>query len=118
MNNSCISKTVSAILEKNIVDEWYLYFIFLLVAFVGSFLGSLVKGFGREKAKFLAIESSLNIITNQVEATTSVAEEIKNDLELQNWRKKERETLKREKLEEYILCLYIAKAAFHSEMTK
>lgn len=55
----------------------------------------------QEKAKYEAIEESLDTIKKQVQVTTEASERIKHSLEINNWREKEVETLKRSKLEEY-----------------
>ena len=62
----------------------------------------------QEKAKYTAIEESLDIIKKQVKATTETSEKIKTALNHDNWRKKELEMLKRQKLEDYYFLILSA----------
>ena len=63
-----------------------------------------------EKAKYTAIEESLDTIKKQIKVTTETSEGIKQTLAHDNWRKKELETLKRNKLEDY--CHLILKIKY------
>jgi tRNA/tmRNA/rRNA uracil-C5-methylase (TrmA/RlmC/RlmD family) len=104
------------ILNETIIYNGYFYLIVLLISTVSSYLVSLLKGSGKEKGKYLAIESSLNTIEKQVALTTKTSESIKTIIEHDSWRKKELEVLKREKLEEYFLHISSLNNALNSEM--
>lgn len=70
----------------------------------------------QEKAKYQAIEESLETIEKQVKATTLTSENIKTSLDHGNWRKKELEILKREKLELYYTHIYNIYSILHGQM--
>jgi len=104
------------ILNETIIYNWDFYLIVLLISIVSSYIVSLLKGSGKEKGKYLAIESSLKTIEKQVALTTKTSESIKTTIEHDSWRKKELEVLKREKLEEYFLHISSLNNALNSEM--
>ncbi|CED59947.1 DNA methyltransferase [Moritella viscosa] len=116
MKDEQIKIIVESILNETILDDWYFYLLLFLVSLLGAVFGSFIKSFGAEKGKYKAIESSLDIIKKQVSETTKTTEKIKKDIELNVWREKDREMLKREKLEEYFSFVVISQEAFHAEM--
>ncbi|UCM44572.1 hypothetical protein [Aeromonas dhakensis] len=116
MKDEQIKTIVKSILNETILDDWYFYLLFFLVSLLGAVFGSFIKSFGAERGKYKAIESSLDTIKQQVSVTTKITEQIKKDIELNVWREKDREMLKREKLEEYFSFVLISKEAFHAEM--
>ncbi|NTS77349.1 hypothetical protein HR060_10780 [Catenovulum sp. SM1970] len=116
MKNEQVKLIVESILNETILDDWYFYALIFSVSLVGAVFGSFIKSFGAEKGKYKAIESSLDVIIDQVSRTTETTEEIKNDFELNYWKKKERATLKREKLEEYYLLVLVSQESIHCEV--
>lgn len=101
MSDLQVKQVISALLDATFLDDWFFYVILFSVSLLGGLAGAYLKSYGSEKAKYDAIESSLDTIKKQVKATTETSERIKHSLEINNWRKKELETLKRSKLEEY-----------------
>jgi hypothetical protein len=116
MKDEQIKTIVESILNETILDDWYFYLLLFGVSLLGTVFGSFIKSFGAEKGKYKAIESSLDTIKKQVSETTKTTEKIKKDIELNVWREKNREMLKREKLEEYFSFVLISKDNFHAEM--
>lgn len=116
MKDDQIKQIVEAILSQTTVDDWYFYFLIFSVILIGAYLGAFIRSFGNEKGKYKAIESSLDIIKKQVSATTETAEKIKNGIELNVWREKDREMLKRQKLEEYLFLILNSTDIYHSMM--
>ena len=116
MKEEYINKIVQALLNETILDEWYFYLLLFAVSLLGASFGSFIKSFWSEKAKYSAIESSLDTIKKQVSETTKTTEKIKQDIELNIWRKKDREMLKREKVEEYFSLILLSTETFHAEM--
>jgi hypothetical protein len=72
-----------------------------LISALSAAIGSFSTTYISEKAKFSAIESSLEVIINQTSATESV----KTKFDHGNWRNKELELLKRKKIDEYYSAL-------------
>lgn len=116
MKDEQIKIIVESILNETILDNWNFYMLFFLVSLLGTVVGSFIKSFGAEKGKYEAIKSSLDTIKQQVSETTKVTEGIKKDIELNAWREKDREILKREKLEQYFSFVLISRDALHAEM--
>jgi len=116
MNSTDIKNLAEIILDQTFVDDWYFYLIFFALAILGSFLGSYIRGYGAEKAKYSAIESSLSTIEKKVALTTEISEKIRSDIEIQVWKTKERQAIKREKLEDYMTTIYLVKDNTHLAM--
>jgi hypothetical protein len=116
MNNDLVKQIALEVMNETFITNWYFYLLILLVATVGVFFGSFLKGFGKEKSKYLAIESSLKTIAKQVKLTTETSEQIKTAIEHNIWRKKELEILKREKLEQYFLHISLLNNSLNNEM--
>ena len=60
-----------------------------------------------------AISEKMNTVVKQLEITTTTAEQIKNEIEHNHWRKKEIELIRREKLEEYMRNMFLAGEAMN-----
>lgn len=116
MGSLNVEDLAQSILDKTFIDDWYFYLILFCLSLLGAFFGAFLRGYGKEKAKYSAIESSLETIRKQVSETTKVSEEIKRDIELQVWRAKERQALRREKLEAYITTIYLVRDNNHLKM--
>jgi len=116
MNSTDIKKLAEMILDQTFIDDWYFYLIFFSVAILGSFLGAYIRGYGSERAKYSAIESSLSTIEKKVTLTTEISEKIRSDIELQAWKAKEKQAITREKLEDYMTTIYLVKDNTHLEM--
>jgi hypothetical protein len=123
MTDAQIKLIIDSILNGAIIYNWKLYLVIFLVSLVSAAITALVKGYfyerakfkaindslstveshvlTQEKAKYQAIEDSLETIQKQIKVTTETSEKIKTALDHDNWRKKELETLKRNKIEEY-----------------
>ena len=102
----------------SIVHNWYFYLLFFLVSVAGAYIASLIKGFSNERGKYLAIESSLKTIAREVEITTKTSEFVKTRIEHDFWRKREQESIKREKLEGYYLCISSLSKSLNLEIMK
>lgn len=82
-------------------NNYKLSAIIALISALSVAIGSFATTYISEKAKFSAIESSLEVIINQTNAT----EGVKTKLDHNNWRSKELELLKRKKIDEYYSAL-------------
>jgi hypothetical protein len=116
MDKELIKQIALEVMNVTIIQNWYFYCLLLLISIVSAFGVSLIKSFGKEKSKYLAIESSLKTIVKQVELTTEISEKIKTGIEHNVWRKKELETLKREKLEQYFIHISLINNSLNNEM--
>ena len=116
MDKELIKQIALEVMNVTIIQNWYFYCLLLLISIVSAFGVSLIKNFGKEKSKYLAIESSLETIVKQVKLTTETSEQIKTGIEHNVWRKKELETLKREKLEQYFIHISLVNNSLNNEM--
>lgn len=101
MTQTQVQKIISALQNESLLDNWQAYGIIFAVSLIGAWLGAFIKSYSSEKGKYSAIEDSLETIQKQIKVTTETSEKIKTALDHDNWRKKELETLKRNKIEEY-----------------
>ncbi len=116
MTDVQVQQVVKSLLDATFLDDWYFYVILFSVSLLGGLIGAYIKSYGSEKAKYAAIESSLNTIKKQVQATTETSENIKIALDHDNWRKKELELNKRNKIEEYYTLVLIIHETLQDEM--
>lgn len=116
MTDEQIQKIIDALLNATFLDDWYFYVILFSVSLLGGLVGAYLKSYGAEKAKYTAIESSLETIEKQIKLTTKTSETIKTTLDHENWRKKELEVLKRQKIEEYFSLVLIIHESLQDEM--
>lgn len=73
-------------------------------------------GFGQELGKVDATTHKLDEIKAQIAQTVEITESIKTDIGHVAWREKELELLKREKLEDYLICYYTEKENLNHKM--
>jgi hypothetical protein len=79
-----------------------------LISAIGAGTGAFTTSFLTEKARLSAIESSLEVIQKQ----TKMTEEVKTNLDYDNWKNKDLDVTKRQKLEEY----YSALSSFQNKL--
>jgi hypothetical protein len=79
-----------------------------LISAIGAGIWAFTTSFLTEKARLSAIESSLEIIQKQ----TKVIEEVKTNLDYDNWKNKDLDVTKRKNLEEY----YSALSSFQNKL--
>ncbi|PML56381.1 hypothetical protein [Vibrio lentus] len=116
MNEDTVNKLAQALLDQTVWSELEYYVVVILLALILASLVAFFKTLYSEKAKFSAIESSLNTIKVQTELTASVTEKIRTDLEFQSWNKKEISQIRRSKLEQYMLLVMGLTDSFHKEV--
>jgi hypothetical protein len=116
MKEEHIDKIIEALMNATFLDDWYFYVLLFSVSLIGAWLGSYIKSSVAEKAKYKAIEANLEIIKKQVSETTKTSEQIKTAIEHGNWRKKELEILKRQKLEQYYAHVALISESLGNEM--
>jgi hypothetical protein len=103
--NESIVKIAHDIASQNEID-WLFYFILFGIVGLGSFIGSFLNEYAKNRGQQLATKADLDEIHNQLKRSTEITEQVKSDIEHGIWRAKELEMLKREKLEEYLVNYY------------
>jgi len=116
MKEESVNKMAATLLSQpSWSDIEYYVVVILLVLILGSTL-AFFKTLYSEKAKFVAMKSSLDAIREQTELTANVTEKIRDDIEYKSWNKKEMLQLRRVKLEEYFLLISALNNALNNEM--
>jgi len=72
-------------------------------------VSSYTKSFGEEAGKIDATTKKIDELQIQLAQSVAITESIKKDIEQGAWRERELELLKREKLEDYLMCFYTEK---------
>jgi len=90
--------------------------LIILLSFIGSYVGNFVNSYAKKRGENLATKADIDEIKSQLASTTKITEKIKNDIEHQVWRKQQIETIKRNKLEEYLQYVYIAQESLSKDM--
>ena len=73
---------------------------------MGLYVRHLLKGYGNKVGEIKAQTDNLDEIKRQLGETTRVAEEIKSDFGLKDWRERERLTLYRDRMERLLSAVY------------
>ncbi|MDY0117387.1 MAG: hypothetical protein RBR59_07415 [Sulfurimonadaceae bacterium] len=116
MTKEQISELAKAIANEDIIINWHFYVLIILLSFIGSYAGNFINSYAKKRGENLATKADINEIKAQLTSTTEITEKIKNDIEHQVWRKQQIETIKRNKLEEYLQYIYIAQEDLSKDM--
>lgn len=111
MDPEFINNIAKQISEGAILIDWKYLLILVLLLFISGLLGGLIGGWGRgygtHSGKIKSIERNINSIQSQLQQSTEITEQIKSQIEHSVWRKKEIESIRREKLEEYMQLVHM-----------
>jgi len=116
MNKEQISELAKAIVNEEVLINWQFYLLIIGLSLVGSYIGNFINSYAKKRGENLATKADINEIKTQLSSTTKITEEIKNDIQHQVWRKQQIETIKRNKLEEYLQYIYIAQESLSKDM--
>lgn len=116
MTKEQISELAKAIANEDIIINWQFYVLIILLSFIGSYAGNFINSYAKKRGENLATKADIDEIKSQLASTTKITEKIKNDIEHQVWRKQQIETIKRNKLEEYLQYIYIAQESLSNDM--
>jgi hypothetical protein len=108
------SELAKAIDYGVIVTDWKFYILVAFLSFLSSFAGNYVGGYANKRGQNLATKADFDDLKAQLKETTEVTEQIKKDIEHQVWKKQQMESLRRQKLEEFLICIYAA----HEQLLK
>lgn len=116
MNYDLAKEISEAIYKKLVWSQWLYYAVILILAFLGSCVGNFLSGYSKKRGEQLATKADLEDIKQQLKMTTEITENIRNDIAHEIWRKQQTESLRRQKLEEYLMLIYTAKEDLSKEM--
>jgi len=116
MTKEQILELAKAIANEETLIDWQFYVLIILLSFIGSYAGNFINSYAKKRGENLATKADIEEIKSQLASTTKITEKIKNDIEHQVWRKQQIETIKRNKLEEYLQYIYIAQESLSKDM--
>lgn len=116
MTKEQISELAKAIANEETLINWQFYVLIILLSFIGSYIGNYISSYAKKRGENLATKADIDEIKSQLASTTEITQKIKNDIEHQVWRKQQIETIKRNKLEEYLQYIYIAQESLSNDM--
>ena len=116
MTKEQISELAKAIANEEALINGQFYVLIILLSLVGSYVGNFINSYAKKRGERFATKADINEIKAQLTSTTEITEKIKNDIEHQVWRKQQIETIKRNKLEEYLQYIYIAQESLSKDM--
>ncbi len=116
MTKEQISELAKAIANEDTLINWQFYVLIILLSLIGGYVGNFINSYAKKRGENLATKADIDEIKSQLASTTKITEKIKNDIEHQVWRKQQIETIKRNKLEEYLQYIYIAQESLSKDM--
>jgi len=105
-----------ALANESFLTDWRFFLLLFSISTLGGLLGSYLRSYGSEKGRFKAIEENIDSINKNLAITTSTTERIRGEIEDEFWQRRDRESLKRQKLESYITAINRANQALHDQM--
>lgn len=116
MTKEQISELAKAVANEEALINWQFYVLIILLSLVGSYIGNFINSYAKKRGENLATKADIDEIKKQLASTTEITEKIKNDIEHQVWRKQQIETIKRNKLEEYLQNIYVSQESLSKDM--
>lgn len=116
MTSEQISELAKAIVNEEVLINWQFYVLIILLGSIGGYIGNFINSYAKKRGENLATKADMNEIKSQLTSTTKITAKIKNDIEHQVWHKQQIETLKRNKLEEYLQFIYIVQEDLSKDM--
>jgi hypothetical protein len=116
MNTDLAKQIAEVIVSEAIIENWKFYVLVILLTGISSFFASYFGGYLSKKGQNLATKKDFNDLKAQLKETTETTEQIRNDIEHQVWRKQQIEALRRKKLEEFLMLIYVVHDQLSREM--
>lgn len=116
MNTELVEQIAAKIASEAILENWKFYVLVILLSGIGSFAASFLSGYASRRGQNLATKADFDVLKAQLKVTTEATEQIRNDIEHQVWRKQQTEALRRKKLEEFLVLIYVVYEQLSREM--
>lgn len=116
MTTEQISELAKVIVNEEILSNWKFYILIILLNFIGSYSINFISSYAKKRGERLATKADIDEIKKELAATTEITEKIKNDIVHQVWHKQQIETIKRNKLEEYLQHIYVSQESLSRDM--
>lgn len=106
MDTAQIESLVRRAVSGEIAQNWTFYALMLAVVVVGVALVAFAAPYLQARGKAYATKADFDELLSQLQKTTEATERIKADVSHQDWKLRERNTLRREKLEELLVAVH------------
>ncbi|MGJ0486583.1 MAG: hypothetical protein ACR65R_18895 [Methylomicrobium sp.] len=116
MNTDLAGQIAEKIVSEAIIENWKFYILVILLSGIGSYFASLIKGYANKRGENLATKADFNDLMAKLKESTETTEQIKHDIEHHVWRKQQIEELRRKKLEEFLIHIYVVKEQLMKEV--
>lgn len=92
---------ITDLISHDIVGNWVFWLLVFFVSGLSAIAASFIGGYGRKRGENMATKADFESLKEQLQATTRLTEEIKNEVGHIEWRTREEFTSRRKKLEEF-----------------
>jgi hypothetical protein len=93
---------IADLITHKIVENWVFWLLFFVFSGLATLTTSFFKAFGSKRGEQLATRADFDTLKVQLQATTRLTEEIKNEVGHIEWRIREAYSTRRAKLEEFV----------------
>lgn len=105
MDKVLIREIATQIMNEQILLNWRFYLLIIFLSIIAYAVGSFIKSYAGKRGEGLARKSDLDAIINEQKKTTEITESIKSQIERDTWVSKEFNIIRRQKLEELLICI-------------
>lgn len=106
MNDEMLRRLAEEIAKQTIINNWPFYLIILACSFIGTTVGSYLKARMTKRGEIAATKADTREILNQLSKTTATAKSVELSLSRGDWILREKNSLRRTKLEQLIIAAY------------
>lgn len=106
MNPAALQKLVADAITDNVFLNWRFYVALICVALLSTVCTALLEGWAKKKGEIAATKADFQEIVRQLKATTTATKSVELALSHNDWIQRERNALKRAKLEKLIEAAY------------
>jgi hypothetical protein len=117
MNDAVLQQLAQEIAKQTALNSWPFYLALLALSFIGATLGPFLKAHFTKRGEVSATKADADEILRQLKETTAAAKSVELSLAQGDWIQRERNTLKRLKLEQLMVAAF-AIASWTSEDAK
>lgn len=106
MNDAVLQRLAQEIATQTALISWPFYLALLALSFIGATLGPFLKARFTKRGEISATKADAAEILSQLKETTAAAKSVELSLSRNDWIQRERNTLKRSKLEQLIVSAF------------
>ena len=106
MNDAILQRLATEIANQTVLKSWPFYILLLAFVFVGTAIGSFLRGRFTKRGEIAATKADFDEIKRQLGETTRTAKSVELALTHSDWLRKEQNTLRRAKLEQLLVAAF------------